>query len=240
MSDSSQTLDGAASSTGISDIKIEVWFDVRCPWCFLGKRRLERAIEMFHETEPGIRVEVLHRSYELAPGMPEHFDGGEPEYLLRYEGVPLEQSRRTLPVLRRLAASEGIEMRFDELIEVNTRRAHRLFLYGQQQGVGEELLERLFIAYFTECRDLADPDTLAALAAEAGLDPEAARAASEPGEWDEVVTANHMRGEILGATGVPFSLFDAEFRVSGAHSADVLASALHKLVAIRRSTPANP
>ncbi len=234
------------AATHDPSIRVEVWFDVRCPWCFLGKRRLERAIEVFEADEPGIPVMVTHHSFELAPGIPERFDGSEAEYLLRYEGVPLEQSARTLPALRELAAAEGVVLRFDELVEVNTRRAHRVFQYGKAQGMGEELLDRLFRAYFTECRDLADPETLAALAAEAGLDREEAllaaggssgaqgpaeieRAAVEAVRWDRAVEKDDVRARMLGASGVPYALVNAKYRISGAQRAEVFAGALHEV-----------
>src|SRR5690606_17703554 len=108
MSESTQT--SAPESTERKDpaIHVDVWFDVRCPWCFLGKRRFEKSIELFHETHPDVPVTVEHHSFELAPGIPERFEGGEAEYLLKYEGVPLEQSSKMLPALQELAASEGV------------------------------------------------------------------------------------------------------------------------------------
>lgn len=212
-------------------IHFDVWFDVRCPWCYLGTRRLTQAISRFAVTDPGIPVTVRHHSFELAPDIPDRFAGTEAEYLLRYEGVPLEQSARNLPALRELAAEEGVELRFDDLREVNTRRAHRVFQYAQAEGLGEETLERLFAAYFTECLDLADPDTLAALAAAAGLDEATVReiAVASP-EWDERVDADHVRGQMLGASGVPFSLVNAKYRVFGAQSVEVLVRALGTVV----------
>lgn len=216
------------------EVLVNIWFDVRCPWCFLGKRRFERAVEQFSAIHPDIPVTVSHHSFELAPGIPERFNGGEAEYLLHYEGVPLEQSAQALPALQKLAASEGVELRFDELIEVNTRKAHRVFQYGQSVGKGEELLERLFVAYFSECRDLADPEVLADLASELGLDREVAFAAASGAagtdRWDEAVEADDVRGRMLGASGVPFSLFNAKYRVSGAQSAEVFAQALETLI----------
>ncbi|CAG7612735.1 DsbA family protein [Leucobacter soli] len=213
-------------------IRVEVWFDVRCPWCFLGKHRLERAIELFAAERPGVPVAVRHLSFELAPEMPERFDGTEADYLQRYEGAPLEHSRRMLPELRNLAAAEGVELRFDGLRLVNTRRAHRVFQYGRAAGRGEELLERLFTAYFSECRDLADPGTLADLAAEAGLDRSAALAAAESGwgeRWDEAVDADHTRAQMLGSGGVPFALLNGKYLVPGAQTAEVFAGALREV-----------
>lgn len=199
-------------------LTVSVWFDVRCPWCFLGKRRIERAIELFHEQYPDIQVLVTHHSFELAPGIPERFDGGEAEYLLRYEGVPLEQSARTLPALEQLAADEGVGIHFDDLIEVNTRRSHRVFQYGQMAGVGEALLDRLFVGYFSEALDLSQPEVLARLAAEVGLDYDAALEAASSDEHDDTIRHEHARAQMLGGSGVPFSLINAKYAVAGALS----------------------
>ena len=221
--------DAAAASA----ILVDVWFDVRCPWCFLGKRRLERAVEMFAGDEPDTPVTVTHHSFELAPSIADRFDGSEAEYLQRYEGAPLEHSARMLPELQKLAASEGVQLRFEQLQLVNTRRAHRVFQLGQQRGLGEEMLERLFTAYFTECLDLSEPSTLVRLAAEVGLDREEALVAAEAGSesrWDEAVSADRARGQMLGASGVPFALINGKYRVSGAQTAEVFAGALHEVV----------
>lgn len=226
--ESSPEVKSGASAT--HTILVNVWFDVRCPWCYLGKRRLEQAIQSFSEQHPNIEVTVSHHSFELAPDMPERFGGSEAEYLLRYEGVPLEQSERTLPALRELAAAEGVELRFDDLIEVNTRRAHRVFQLGRQQGLGEELLEGLFAAYFRECRDLADPLILADIAAQVGLPYDDALAAATGSEhWDEAVSSDHMRGQMVGAAGVPFALINAKYSISGAHRREVFAAALEEV-----------
>lgn len=224
---------GESTATQSPAILVNVWFDLRCPWCFLGKRRLERAVELFGRTDSGIPVAIRHHSFELAPGIPDRFEGTEAEYLLRYEGTPLEQSQRMLPELHRLAAAEGVELRFDELRLVNTRRAHRVFQYGQAEGLGEELLERLFTAYFSEHRDMADPETLAELAAEVGLDRAHALAAAESeygDHWDEAIDADQARGQMLGAAGVPFALVNAKYRVAGAQTAEVFAAALREVV----------
>lgn len=222
--------DGAAP---VQAILVDVWFDVRCPWCFLGKRRLERAVDIFVRDQADIPVTIAHHSFELAPSIADRFDGSEADYLQRYEGAPLEHSARMLPELQRLAASEGVQLRFERLQLVNTRRAHRVFQLGQQCRLGEEMLERLFIAYFTECLDLSKSSTLARLAAEVGLDREEALGAAEAGfesRWDEAVSADHARGQMLGAGGVPFALVNGKYRVSGAQPAEVFAGALHEVV----------
>lgn len=215
------------------EILVDVWFDVRCPWCFLGKRRFEHAAQLFAKDHPDIPVTVSHHSFELAPSIPDRFDGTEAEYLQRYEGAPLEQSKRMIPELQKLAAVEGVQLRFEDLRLVNTRRSHRVFQLAQHQGLGEQMLDRLFAGYFSECLDLADSEVLAKLAVEVGLDHEQAFDAAEDGfesRWDEAVSADHARGQMLGASGVPFSLFNGKYRVSGAQSAVVFAEALREVV----------
>ncbi len=207
-------------------INISVWFDVRCPWCYLGKRRLERAIELFEQRIPGVPVAVRHHSFELAPGIADRFDGGEAEYLLKYEGVPLEQSARTLPALEKLAASEGVEIRFEALKHVNTRKAHRVYQYAQDEGLGEEFLERAFAGYFAESRDLSSADTLVEFAATVGLDTGKAREAAESDAWDPAIKRDHVRAQMLGSGGVPFALVNAKYSISGAQEAEIVAAAL--------------
>lgn len=220
----------SSSATTETALSVSVWFDVRCPWCFLGKRRLERAITMFHEVAPAVPVTVTHHSFELAPGIPARFEVGEAEYLLRYEGVPLWQSARTLPALERLAASEGVTLKFDELIEVNTRLSHRLFQFGRAEGAGEQLLDRLFVAYFEETLDLSRPEVLANLGADVGLDRAASLDATTSSIWDTTIRHEHARAEMLGGSGVPFSLINAKYTISGAVSDSAFSAAFTEIV----------
>lgn len=211
-------------------LHISVWFDVRCPWCFLGKRRLERALEAFAGTHPEIPVSVEHHSYELAPAIPDRFEGGEGEYLLRYEGMPLEQSARQLPALEALAQSEGVDLSFGHLQHGNTRRAHRVFQLGKQQGKGEELLEELFTGYFSEGRDMSNPNVLADIAGRVGLAGEEVREAADSEHWDAVIKRDHVRAEMLGSRGVPFMLINAKYAVPGAREPEVLIGAFDAVV----------
>lgn len=216
-------------------IAADVWFDTRCPWCFIGKRRFERAVAGFRADHPGVPVTVRHRSFELAPGIADRYSGTEGDYLRQYEGVPDDHSARMLPELERFAAEAGIEMRFDGLPLVNTRRAHRVFQLGAARGIGEEVLERLFVGYFAEHRDLADPDTLGALAAEAGLDAADARAAAEDPEWDAVIDLEQRRARMLGIQGTPYYLLNARFAIPGATGEPEFRRALETVLV--RSTP---
>ncbi len=197
-------------------ITADVWFDTRCPWCFIGKRRFERAVTRFRTAHPEVPVAVRHRSFELAPGIADRYAGSEADYLRQYEGVPQDHADRLLPELERLAAESGIEMRFDGLPLVNTRRAHRVFQLGAARGIGEQVLDRLFVGYFAEHRDLSDPAVLGALAAEAGLDASDARAAAEDPAWDAVIDLEQRRAGMLGIQATPYYLLNARYAIPGA------------------------
>lgn len=228
--------DEAAQEPGERDtqILINAWFDVRCPWCYVGTGRLKTGIELFRETNPEVPVTVIHHSYQLAPDMPDRFAGDEADYMSRYEGQPVERARAWLPKMRELAASEGLDLRFDELHQVNTRPAHRLFQLAKHMGDAEPLVDQLFRAYFTECLDLADADVLADIAERVGIDRDQALAAVSDEEYDGAIRSDHVRAEMLGANGVPFFLINAKYSIPGAREAKVIAEALREVV--RRET----
>lgn len=197
-------------------ISVEAWFDARCPWCYIGKVRLDRAIATYQATYPGAAVKIRHRSFLLAPDMPPRYAGGEAEYLHEFEGVPLAHAQRSLPAIEAVAAADDIELRFEGLQVVNTWPIHRLFQYAESQGLGEALLARVFDAYFVEHRDLASRDVLGELGEQAGLDAEAARDAVEDASWDDVITREWRRAQMLGVMGVPYFLFNAAYEIRGA------------------------
>lgn len=210
-------------------ISVDAWFDARCPWCYIGKVRLDRAVARYRAKVPGARVKIRHRSFYLAPDMPSRYSGGEAEYLHEFEGVPLEQARRSLPALERVADSEGIELSFEGLQLVNTTPSHRVFQYAESQGAGEVFLARLFLAYFAEHRDLSSPAVLGELAAAAGLDIEAAARAASDETWDQTIRQEWRRAQMLGVNGVPYFLFNAKYKIRGAIDTDGFERALERI-----------
>ena len=213
-----------------SNISVDAWFDARCPWCYIGKVRLDRAVSRFHAKHPDTLVEIRHRSFFLAPQMPARYAGGEAEYLHEFEGVPMEQARRTPAVLEKVAASDEIALSFDGLRLGNTRPAHRVFQFASANGAGEAFLERLFKAYFVEHEDLASPEVLGAIAEAAGLDRAAGARAATDETWDAVMTREWRRAQMLGATGVPYFLFNATYEIRGAIDTDGFETALERIV----------
>lgn len=197
-------------------ISVDAWFDARCPWCYIGKVRLDRAVAHYRAKYAGAEVLIRHRSFLLAPDMPPRYSGGEAEYLHEFEGVPVEQARWSLPAIERVAAAEDIPLRFDGLQLVSTWPIHRLFQFAEERGRGEALLEQVFVAYFDEQRDLASREVLGELAARAGLDAAGAAAAADDATWDTAIKREWRRAQMLGVNGVPYFLFNATYEIRGA------------------------
>jgi predicted DsbA family dithiol-disulfide isomerase len=203
---------------------IAIFSDVICPWCFIGKRRLERAL-----AEAGLagQVAVEWLPFELNPDMPPE-GMARSEYRARKFGA--ERAAALDKQIGEVGAEEGIRFAFDSMARTpNTRRAHMLIAHASQQGRGDALVEALFTAYFEEGSDIGDTDVLLGVAEKAGLDPEQAREALNDEELrGAVVTRERMAGE-LGISGVPFFIVDRTWAVSGAQPAPAWLEALKQI-----------
>lgn len=207
-------------------IRVDIWSDIACPWCFIGKRRFERAVDEFTREHPGTQIEVESHSYELAPDTPESFSGSEIDFLVTHKGMPREQVEAMLSNMTELAAADGITFDFARVRHVNTRRAHRLLHFAKQHDAQAELLEQLFQAYFTRGSDLADESVLVGIAETAGLHAEDARAALHDDDLGDAVDLDIQRAQMIGVSGVPFFLFDEKYGVSGAQPVATLVDVL--------------
>lgn len=204
-------------------IDVEVWSDIACPWCYLGKSRLEKAI-----AESGLDVRVRYRSFQLDPSIPRGQHTPHAEALSKKFGAPAEQIEQMNQRLVDLGTEEGLEYRFDLYIQANTRDAHRLLHFAHERGAGAELKDRLMRAQFAEGALVDDVDTLVALAAEVGLDADEAREVLTTTAYDADVQADIDEAASLGARGVPFFVFDRTFAVSGAQPLEVFKEALRR------------
>jgi predicted DsbA family dithiol-disulfide isomerase len=205
-------------------LRVDVISDVVCPWCYIGKRRLEAALAGLSADKRAVAVVRWH-PFELNPDLPpEGID--RRAYLEAKFGGPARASG----IYARVAAagaSDGIAFDFDRIVrQPNTRDAHRLIGWAQEQGDASMLVERLFAAYFCEGRSLADRATLADIAASAGLDRGAALAQLQSDDGLTQILAAERRAHEIGVTGVPFFIFDGKVGVSGAQSAEVLLQAI--------------
>ena len=206
---------------------VEIWSDLVCPWCYLGKRRLEQALEQFPERD---RVDVVWRSFELEPDVPAT---PEPraEALVRRYGMTAEEAEQRDAHMAALAAEAGLEYRPDLVLLGNTFDAHRVLHVAGAAGLQAQAKERLLRAYFTEGRALTDRDTLVELAADAGVDPDTARAALAGDGYAAEVRADEREAAQLGITGVPFFVLGRRYAVSGAQPPELLLRALEQAFA---------
>ncbi len=204
-------------------MKVEIWSDVVCPWCFIGKRRFETALDRF---EHRADVEVEFRSFELNPNAEFQPEGTLEEALARKYGVSLEQAHAMNARVVDAAAGEGLQYRFDIARRGNTFDAHRLIHLAAADGLQAAMKERLMAAYFMEGRAIGDRDTLVELAGEVGVDPGRARAALDSDEYADDVRADEREAAELGITGVPFFVINRRYGVSGAQPPEVMLKAL--------------
>lgn len=209
-------------------LHVDIWSDVACPWCYLGKRRFELAVERFAADHPDVTVEVVFRSFELSPDTPEDVSGTIVDYLEGTKGWPREQIRAAHEHVTALAAEVGLAFDFASQRPANTRKTLELLHLARQRGRQTELKERLQSAHFVEGRHVGQDDELVELAAEAGLDRVEVERALAERIFAPEVEADLAEARQLGITGVPFFVLDGRFAVSGAQPIEVFARALER------------
>ncbi len=206
-------------------MNVEIWSDVVCPWCYIGKRRFETALGQFaHRDE----VVVVWRSFELDPHAERLVPGTLNELLARKKGGTPEQAAAMSAQITALAATEGLEYHLDQARSGNTFDAHRLLHLAAEQGRQGALKERLMRAYFTEGRPIGEAATLVALAAEVGIAAAEAAAVLAGDAYAAEVRADERRAAALGITGVPFVVVDGRYGVSGAQPPQVFLNVLEQ------------
>jgi predicted DsbA family dithiol-disulfide isomerase len=206
-------------------MKVEIWSDIACPWCYVGKRRFESALGQFEHADD---VEVVWRSFELDPDAPRLREGSQHEHLAKKYGMPVERARAMNERMTAEGKKEGIDFDFDRVKMGNTFDAHRLVHLAAESGRAAAMKERLMRAYFTEGDSVADPDTLVRLGVEAGLDADRAREVVESDAYAADVRADEQRARSFGISGVPFYAIDERYGISGAQPAEVLLGALRQ------------
>jgi predicted DsbA family dithiol-disulfide isomerase len=206
-------------------MNVEIWSDVVCPWCYIGKRRFERAVASFGH--PG-EVTVTYRSFELDPNAPAQRVGTQAEHLARKYGMTIAQAEQASQQMTERAAADGLEFRFDLIRGGNTFDAHRLLHLAKDHGLQPELKERLMRATFTEGLPIADKPILARLATEAGLPAEQVQAVLDGDAYADAVRSDEQQAARYGITGVPFFVADGKYAVSGAQPPEVLLELLRR------------
>ena len=210
-------------------LSVQIWSDVQCPWCYIGKRKFEAALAELAADPEAPQVEVVYRSFELAPDTPVDFEGTPVDYL---------SQRTMIDRVSGIAESVGLDYRYDDIHQTNTVLAHELLHFAKAHGKQLELKERLLRAYFTEGRHIGRADDLAELAAEVGLDRDAAATALAEHSHLAEVKADMAQAVAYGIQGVPFFVIDDRYGISGAQETAHFVAALRQAAAERAEAPA--
>jgi predicted DsbA family dithiol-disulfide isomerase len=206
----------------MAPLTIEIWSDVVCPWCYVGKRRIEKALAAFEHRD---EVEVVWRSFELDPNAPPARAKTSAEHLADKYGMTVEQAEGTNDQMTALAASEGLEYHLDRTRGGNSFAAHRLIQRAHEEGHQDAMKERLMRAYFTEGEAIGDRDTLVRLAGDVGIDGEAALTDEQ---YAAAVRGDEELAARIGIRGVPYFVLGRRYGVSGAQPSEILLQALDK------------
>lgn len=204
-------------------MQVEIWSDVVCPWCYLGKKNFEDALRQFAHRDD---VDVVYRSFELDPSAAKDATTPTAERLATKYRMSPEQVQAAQQQMEQRAAQAGLTFRMSNLRSGSTWDAHRLLQLARERGLQPELVERLHRAYFTEQESVFDRASLARLAADVGLDPAEVAAVLDSDQYSAEVTADEETAQALGATGVPFFVIDRRYGISGAQPGEVITQAL--------------
>ncbi|MCR2821613.1 DsbA family oxidoreductase [Lederbergia panacisoli] len=216
-------------------MKIEVWSDFVCPFCYIGKRRLEKALAEFPHRD---KVEVEFRSFELDPNSPKEQNKNIHEVLASKYGVSVEEAKRMNESVGEQARSAELTFNFEQMIPANTFDAHRLAHYAKSEGKDAPLTEILLKAYFTESKKLSDKNTLADLAETVGLDREKAMSIlNDENAFADDVRSDERTAQQIGVRGVPFFVINEKYAISGAQAPETFLGALEKVWQEENSTP---
>lgn len=206
-------------------MKIEIWSDVMCPFCYIGKRNFETALAQFADKE---NIEVEWKSFQLDPTIPETADESHEEYLVKRKGMSLEQVKGMLANVTEMAKQSGLEYHFDQSVIVNSQKAHQLIQFAKTKSLGDEMEERLFKAFFTEGKNMADINTLTQLGKEIGLDENELQAAFTDEQYKYQMAQDIQEAQNIGVRGVPFFVFDRKYGISGAQPPQAFTETLTK------------
>lgn len=215
-------------------MKIEIWSDFVCPFCYIGKRRLEIALDKFEHKD---EVELIFKSFELDTKAKKQYEENIHELIAKKYGIPVEEAKATNDGIVAQAKAIGLNYNFDTLKPTNTFDAHRLAHYAKEKGKLKELSERILKAYFVEGAYISDYGTLADLASEVGLERREALEILEAGSYSEEVRRDEEKALRLRVNGVPFFVFNDKYAVSGAQPPERFLEVLKKVKKEELSSP---
>ncbi len=206
-------------------MQVEIWSDIMCPFCYIGKRKFEAALDKFPGKE---EVKIIWKSYQLDPNIKEQPGKDIYSYLAEAKGQSLEWSKKMHENVVNMAKSVGLEYNFDKAVVANSFDAHRVIQLAKKHGLGDAIEERLFKAYFTEGKNFADHETLAAIGEEIGLDRAEILQLLATNAMADNVHSDIEEGRRLGLQGVPFFVFNRKIGVAGAQDSEIFLQALEE------------
>ncbi|GAB2526244.1 DsbA family oxidoreductase [Rufibacter soli] len=209
-------------------MKVEIWSDVVCPFCYIGKRRFEKALEGFQGKED---VEVVWRSFQLDPDLKPVPGQTLHDYLGKRKGTTTAEGKKMNDYMTGVAKEVGLTYDLDHAIINNTFQAHRLLHHAKKHGLQDAMKERLFAAYYTQGKDVGDLDTLVQLGEEVGLDGAGIREALQSEAYAQEVRQDMQEAQQIGVQGVPFFVFNSKYAVSGAQPSELFQEVLEKVSA---------
>ncbi len=209
----------------LSKMQVEIWSDVMCPFCYIGKRKFEAALSQFAHKE---NIEVIWKSYQLNPEMKTDTNKNSIVALAEHKGISIEESKEMHKYVVEMAANAGLKYNMDKTISANSFNAHRLTHYAKSQGKQLEVEEKLFEAYFISGKNIDDINTLISLGESVGLSHEALAKVLQGNDYAEDVRKDVYEAQQVGVRGVPFFVFDRKYAVSGAQESAVFLQSLQK------------
>jgi protein disulfide-isomerase len=212
----------------LKKMKVEIWSDIMCPFCYIGKRHFEEALKQFPDAE---NVEIEWKSFQLDPELPKpasHLNVYE--YLAERKGISLEQSKSMHQNVEEMAKRAGLNYNFSKTVVSNSFDAHRLIQFAKTKHLGDEAEERLFKAYFEEGKNLCDTSTLIELACEMGLNEKETAEVIHSDQFTSEVNTDIEEATRLGIRGVPFFVFNRKYGVSGAQPSESFLNVLNEIV----------
>lgn len=204
---------------------VDIWSDVRCPFCYIGKKKFETALKDFPEKE---QVEIVWHSFQLDPNLETQPDSNTLEYFVKTKGVSEEQGRQMLGHATKMAKEVGLDFNLEESIMANSFDAHRLIQFAKTKGLGNEIEEELFKAHFLESKNIDDLQVLLQTAISIGLDEKEAKAVLESDAFSYEVKQDELHARNIGVSGVPFFVFNNKYAVSGAQPSEIFLQTLKK------------
>lgn len=204
-------------------MNVEIWSDVMCPFCYIGKRKFEQALSQFDHKD---QVNIIWKSFQLNPDMKTEPGKKINQHLAEIKGWSLSEAKRMSDHVTAMAREVGLTYDFDKAVVANSWDAHRLIQLAKQKGLGDAVEERLFLAYFTEGRDTSDHSTLLELGKEIGLPAADVQQMLDSDQYDEAVHQDIYEAQQVGVRGVPFFVIDRRYAVSGAQPPELFLDAL--------------